>query len=315
MALPPNFPQKQQRPINSTSFPEDLGEYFMSFKFEKSVSGITATGNTLSNLSRLLFSGGIRLPLPKKINDIQSVIYEPVSATSVMVDAGSQAISSLVRSTSAATLRGISATTQAASTLSPLGGYIAGAIVNPFLVMLFKQPTFKEFSFNWSFTPKNQNEANRLLQILDTIKKNMLPAQIFGGAILTYPNKVIISVSGGYFPTIMKFKPAVISGINIDYTGSGGLSFFEDGMPTVINLTMNVKEIEVWYNDESTASISSTALGVLGGGAFGALVGGISAGKRGALIGGTVGAVIGGIGGSIDDSRLNAISNFAARGQ
>lgn len=303
MALPPNFPQKQQnRPTQTTSFPEDLGEYFMTLRFEKN-TGALVTGSTLSNLAVSLFNGGIRLPLPKKINDVQSVIYDAVSGTSMGFAVASAA------SAAAKTFADNAEGPLAAAAL-----YSQGASINPYLIMLFKQPTFKEFSFSWSFTPKNQKEAGQLLQILDTIKKNMLPATTGpAGAFLLYPNKVIISVSGGYFPNIMKFKPAVISGINIDYTGSGSPSFFEDGMPTVINLSMQVKEIEVWYNEESTGS-ASTLIGALAGAAAGNYIGGLFPGKFGSTIGTVIGGAVGGIAGFAlspgETQRLNNISNL-----
>jgi hypothetical protein len=300
MALPPNFPQNRKRPTQTTSFPEDLGEYFMTLRFEKN-TGMGVTGSTLSNLATSLFNGGLRLPLPKKINDVQSVIYEPVSGTSAglsLVSGGGEKAAAI-----AAGLQGTNAA---------IAGSFAGIALNPHLIMLFKQPTFKEFSFSWSFTPKNQKEAGQLLQILDTIKKNMLPARS-SGLLLLYPNKVMISVSGGYFPNIMKFKPAVISSINIDYTGSGAPSFFEDGMPTVINLTMQIKEIEVWFNEESTGS-AATLVGAIAGAAIGNFAGGFFPGKYGAAIGTVIGGAVGAAAGYYfspsETQRLNNISNL-----
>ena len=44
-----------------------------------------------------------------------------------------------------------------------------------------------------------------------------------------------------------KLRPCAITNVIVDYTAGGGPSFFRDtGAPTVVNLTVVMKEIQIW---------------------------------------------------------------------
>jgi len=40
--------------------------------------------------------------------------------------------------------------------------------------------------------------------------------------------------------------------VQVDYNGSGTPSFFKSGAPTIINLTLQLKEIQLWTSEEIT---------------------------------------------------------------
>ena len=56
----------------------------------------------------------------------------------------------------------------------PLKGAMLGAMggyaLNPFQFMSFKQPNYKEFSFNWTLTPNSPQESETLKKIINQLK-------------------------------------------------------------------------------------------------------------------------------------------------
>jgi hypothetical protein len=120
-----------------------------------------------------------------------------------------------------------------------------GATINPYLYMTFKQPNFKNFNFTWTLAPTSQNESNVLKNVIDQFKFNMLPRSIAGSVFLDYPSIALIK----FYPKkefLFSVRPCIIEAVSVDYTASGGPSFFKSGAPTVVNLSVRFKEIEIW---------------------------------------------------------------------
>ena len=55
----------------------------------------------------------------------------------------------------------------------------------------------------------------------------------------------------------MKFRPCAVNGVSVDYTGAGVPSFFKNGAPTVINLTLQLTEIQLWDQTNYTGGEST----------------------------------------------------------
>ena len=110
--------------------------------------------------------------------------------------------------------------------------------------MLFKQPDFKEFQFRWTLAPNTPAESDTLVNVIRFLKFNMLPE--LGTFLMTYPNIALVKL----FPDdkfTFKLRPCAITNVIVDYTAGGGPSFFRDtGAPTVVNLTVVMKEIQIW---------------------------------------------------------------------
>lgn len=177
---------------------------------------------------------GVYLPLPWKINDIEAHLWNDLSA-----------IDQIPVLNEVAKIAG-SAERLAGSTQS----------VNPFLYMLYKQPAFREFELAWSFSPNNAKETQTLSYIINYLKTGALPLYnglagtgVGGGTAgglpaLDYPYLALIRLN----PTQYMFdmKPAAITSVNIDYSGSGhGPSFYNDGGPAIVNFTLVVKEVSI----------------------------------------------------------------------
>lgn len=188
---------------------------------------ILNTVNDSYNISPLYNSGFVYLPPPKKIVEVPSVSWTPIDA----VSAGASISNAFSAAYGAATAAGLA----------------GGLAPNPFLFMLFKHPNFKEYNLSWTVTAENEKETNNIKKILDLIKYNMLPE--FLGAVYRYPNVAIIKYKDDNYTH--KFRPAVVKAIEIDYSGAGLPSFYQEtNAPTIINFTINITEITLWHKEK-----------------------------------------------------------------
>lgn len=213
-------------------FPSDLGsKHYMTFQFMQYERSSVTSG------SQLMPGAGasVVLPMPDKINDIPSVSWTEDSSVSDMMKG---ALGSL------------------GNVATGLAGYQFGVVPNPFLVMLFKRPNFKEFTFSWTLAPTSQEESQTLTDILNIFRKNMLPSKT-GGSIggisagLKYPNIVQPRFDSESRKHMFEFKPCAVKSVHFDYTGSGMPAFFKNSKaPAQVRLTISLIELEYWTQED-----------------------------------------------------------------
>ena len=208
--------------------------------------------------------GGVTLPLPMKINDHHTVVWEGhigdittaaiennfnplLGAVGDLAVAGAGAYMDKILQ--AAEQR------QGAMYLKQHLGHAGlnlmqayGVTANPFLTMMFKSPTYKDHQLQWSFAPDNKQDADALYQISNYFKFNMLPSLNLAGTLLGYPNLAIVRL----FPDayLYKFKPCAVTHVDFDVSGGGLPSFHTDGSPSIINMTLHLKETEYWLQED-----------------------------------------------------------------
>lgn len=252
MPIPNSYvPLPPSRPRNNHSFPSDLivgsrnfamSFYFMEYRSQTSLFNSTVSQGIAGAVAGLINrvtgsslqtsytpSGSIYLPVPKKINDVQTVVWEQTSGTEL---AGG-----------VANMLGAGGAAQAGSAVVQGLGPLTGMAMNPFLFMQFKSPSFKEHTLTWTLTPSSEAESNSLRNIINLFKYEALPS--VKGPIYNYPTIVFPQIHPSSFFTF-KFKPCAIQSVQVDYTAAGGPSFFRNGAPTIVNLSINLKEIELW---------------------------------------------------------------------
>jgi len=250
MATLPKLPTKPTAGIRNYSYPGDLiadGRLFYTqiqlIKYNPDIGTLKGARTP---------QGGIILPIPKKINEAQTLDWSAVSATSLAMSGATSL--SLYAGRGMGAGGAISTLATFAGPAAQIGMAELGISVNPFLWMLFKSPNFKEHTFSWTFTPSNPQETETIRAIIRQLKKQSLPGvtgTLFEGVntLYTYPNIALIKfMPNDYFT--FKIKPCAVAAVQVDYSGGGGPSFFKDGSPTVVNLTVSFKEIELWTQED-----------------------------------------------------------------
>lgn len=132
-----------------------------------------------------------------------------------------------------------------------------GAAPNPNPSIMFTGPTLREFSFSWTFYPRNLQESEKIKRIVETLKRAALPSTTFSksASVLSYPNMVQMNFypwdgggKGAYGwskNSIIKMKKCMMQAVNVNYAPSNVPAFFGDGEhPVAISLSINLREIE-----------------------------------------------------------------------
>lgn len=233
MALP-NFPSKPSRGTNSSSFPGDLitgkRQFYTQIGFVRYNSGLASGGLGIQS------TGSVLLPIPRKLNDNEVILWEEWSGTETLKAGGKYGAQMLGGPVGSALAAGVDAGSNFVSTDT-------GLQLNPFQFMMFKRPNFKEHTLQWTLAPNTRQESETIRTIVNRCKKAALPTPQ-GNYIMRYPDIAVVSFKPDKY--LFKLKPCAIISVQVDYTGAGGPSFFNSGAPTVVNLTLQLKEIELW---------------------------------------------------------------------
>lgn len=208
--------------------------------------------------------GGIKLPLPRKINDFSFQMWEEWSATAHAADAFRSAFSSA----------GLSLTGSGGF----FGGFLGSAVtssknfleqengvaVNPAMFMLYRRPAYKEYELSWLLAASNKQESDNLKKIIDTMKYNSLPSHsgkvpfldqgASVSALWDYPSTCLVTLNPDKYT--FKFRPAIIVSVAVDYHASGGPSYFKSGAPTIVSLSLRIKELSFWTKNNFGPSSS-----------------------------------------------------------
>ena len=127
-------------------------------------------------------------------------------------------------------------------------------VANPYKEQLFKSMGFRRFSFSYTFAPRNLNEANMVMEIVDTFKYHMHPEVSGGDMFLIYPSEFsigfeILSEDGTGVvenKNLPKISSCALTSVKATYGPDGMFNTFKatDGIPTEINLELMFTELE-----------------------------------------------------------------------
>lgn len=125
-------------------------------------------------------------------------------------------------------------------------GILTGRAANPKKEQAFKSVDFRTFTFEYQFAPKDENEAQNVLNIIKAFKYHMHPEFKSEDAFLyVYPSEFDIAYYHGNEENlnIHRHTSCVLTEMNVNYTPSGVFTTFSNGMPTQINMTLTFKEL------------------------------------------------------------------------
>ncbi len=122
-----------------------------------------------------------------------------------------------------------------------------GLAYNPNLTLVLGGPTLRQHNFTWLLSAKNYAESKVIKDIVNELRKAMLPSSV-DGFMYKYPNYALIRIHPKN-DFLYKFKPCVIAGLTVNYAGAGYPSFMpgqETGNhpPTFVELSIIFQEVE-----------------------------------------------------------------------
>lgn len=255
-----DLPGRKERAIqlDNLTFPSDLysgtgNDYYMSLRFVKYIK------RAITSRKEIETYGSINLPIPNGLVESTQVHYDTKELGTVVgsfIESKTGSMGNpLIDATSAFLVERAAAA--AGSNVLPGASAISGLAINPFLTVIFKNPSFKTHNFSWKLIPRNEYESYVIKRIVDTIKYHMLPGLLTrSGVIFEYPEMLLIKLYPNDEYTY-KFKPCVVKSFDVNYAPAGGPSFYKiSGAPTAIEIKISLQEIEYFtkadYLDPST---------------------------------------------------------------
>jgi hypothetical protein len=132
--------------------------------------------------------------------------------------------------------------------------FFARAAINPHLEMLFRTIGFREYQFEFKFTPRSEQEAVVVANIIKAFKFYASPeVREAQGAPRYYifPAEFDIEFwsNGKINSFVNKISTCACTNVTVNYTASNGWSAFRagkmNGVPVETNLTLQFKELEI----------------------------------------------------------------------
>lgn len=231
----PNFPTPPQKKFDQQCFPGDLLQSNRRFCTNLTFMEYEAS-QQFSAGANMGFGGQYKLPLPKQLSDIESIVWGENDGLQTGIDI----LSSLTRGGFGNLATGVGAAKDAASAAS-------GLQINPFYFMVYKRPAYKEFRFTWTLAPSSEQESSTLKKIIIEMKKAALPSSGPAFGLMKYPKIAMISFEPKEY--LFALKPCAIQSVQVEYAPAGP-SFFKSGAPTMVNLGLSLKEIQLWKSED-----------------------------------------------------------------
>ena len=144
---------------------------------------------------------------------------------------------------------------------------VSGAIRNPNLELLFKNPLLRNFSFTIRLTPRDAEESKRVRMIIRALKQHSaakVNPQLFEGKtsrdgsnyLLGSPDvfklRYIKARTQKDIKGLNKFKTCALNSISVDYTGEVGrfAAYEEDSQPVTTIIQLSFTELAPIYDKD-----------------------------------------------------------------
>lgn len=124
----------------------------------------------------------------------------------------------------------------------------SGLAANPKKEQVFKNVNFREFSFDYTFSPRNAAEAENVKNIIQLFKYHMHPEyKDKNNFLFIYPSEfdIFYYQNGKENLNLHRHTSCVLKDMNINYTPNGAFNTFDNGMPTQINITLSFIELAI----------------------------------------------------------------------
>ena len=134
-------------------------------------------------------------------------------------------------------------------------GRSTGQVINPNLELLFTGPNLRSFSFNFTLTPRDPEEAGIVRRMIRAMKRNMTPQRSSEALFLKSPRifelEYIFGDTNREHPFMNKFKPCACTSFTVNYTPDGSyMTYRNEPSMTSYQISMSFGEIEPIYADE-----------------------------------------------------------------
>ena len=230
-------------------------------------TGIASNANTTTRVS-----DSVAIYLPPDVKDTTSATYNDMATGMIgyaaavggdfLKQMGASDYSAAAKSllgglggiaTEAAkkTAAGVIETLTGSEGATQLGNRVFGQADNPYMEVFFESMGIREFTYNFTFAPRNTDERDDVQSIIQLFRFHMAPElQGAQSRFLTLPSEFDIhymymakdgtNSENDYYN---KIATCILTNCAVDYT-PGAVKSFADGSPTQITMSLTFKETE-----------------------------------------------------------------------
>lgn len=135
-----------------------------------------------------------------------------------------------------------------------------GKIANPHLTTVFNGVNLRAVTYEWNLYPRSEQDSIALRELVTFIKARMHPSydQHVRKFALNYPDECFISFIGAD-SYLEQTNRCVLRDIALE-NAPNGPSFFREGAPVQVNLSMTFQEVEIRTREDWEGSVGSEGL-------------------------------------------------------
>lgn len=126
-------------------------------------------------------------------------------------------------------------------------------VANPYKEQLFSNMGFRQFAFNYKFTPRNQAEYEQVKRIIQLFKYHMHPEVSPSKLFLEYPSEFEIKYfyKGEENEHLSKISSCALTDVKITYGNQDAFTTVkgQNGVPAEINMQLAFTELETLTNE------------------------------------------------------------------
>ena len=257
--------------LPSMQFPDHISEkYYMAFKFQRYERPSPHTK------SELKFVQAFALPLPKGLRESFDIAVAegPQGMSGGIADVTQLGLSGGLTAQGATNAAMALAYGKMVQATGDIGSAVAqgiGAVPNPHVQALFSGVPLRTHRFEWTFSPRNANESQQLMNLLKAMKAYSLPSySSLGTAALAYPFLCQPEIKINDSAQLIKFQPCLIQSIELNYSPQGIPAFFEGtSHPAFIECSITMLETQIQtsrdYGREGGDRLGETSEAILDG--------------------------------------------------
>jgi hypothetical protein len=258
-------------PLENISFPTGgVDESHMTFvaqallpgstKFQGGVRGVNPPSFSLRPQGRSL-AGQVALHMPLEFNSQATANYQDKEFGTMLgslVNAGQDIDQGMLDALGGAFGGAITALKEGASdAVSNFGGVdvtsarqlLTNRIKNPHMEVLFSGTNFRQFTFNFKFSPKSQSDAQAMNTAIKFFRMYMQPEVDASDQLyLKAPAEFDIAIRGdigGYSGIYHSFNRCVLVDCSVNAHGAGVAAQHSDGAPAEVDLSLTFKETSI----------------------------------------------------------------------
>jgi hypothetical protein len=139
-----------------------------------------------------------------------------------------------------------------------VGASLFGYALNPVIEVLYKSPKLRTFRFDFVFSPRSKDEADKVWEIILEFRRHSAPEvlEYTGGTIFIAPSDFDITfmrkTTTGFVENtnIPRIGSCVLTDVLVDYASSGQYATFHDGMPIQIRMTLSFMELNLVMRED-----------------------------------------------------------------